>query len=217
MQKRVKDFGIKLLYQLPKYQYLLVFLVLLTWLRSLSQRITSTARYTRWSRYTRHKDFHRGNHIGENSANFLRIVLLLRQYHKMRKPNKKKSSAAIYISFLSLSLTSCELEWVWVCLNEGVHLPIYTLQVTDLKHNWGWPLILTRLTSPRETPKAHYNILYPGLLPRLTTEVVPQGPYITMASRKEANTSSMGVQHDTMIIYIRMSFEVTITTALPLN
>ena len=46
----------------------------------------------------------------------------------MIEPNKKNSSAAIYLSSLSLSLSphanlsECE------CINEGGHLPIYTLK-----------------------------------------------------------------------------------------
>ena len=60
---------------------------------------------------------------------------------------------------------------------------------------------LTGPNSPRETPKIHFIILNWGLLPRLTTEVEPQAPYIIMASRKEGNTSPMGLQQHAMIIY----------------
>ena len=66
-------------------------------------------------------------------------------------------------------------------------------------------------TSPRETTTTYYMMLHWGLLSRLTTEVVPQGLYTIMTSQKEANTSPMRVQH-TMIIYIRISFEVTNTS-----
>ena len=41
-------------------------------------------------------------------------------------------------------------------------------------------------------------------MPQLTTEVVSQGPYTIMTSRKEANTSLMEVQQHTMIIYINL-------------
>ena len=51
-----------------------------------------------------------------------------------------------------------------------------------------------------------------GLLLQLTMEVVLQGLYIIMASRKEVNRYSIGVQQHTMIIYIIISFEVTNTT-----
>ena len=67
-------------------------------------------------------------------------------------------------------------------------------------------------TSPRETPKIHFIISNWGLLPRLTMEVEPQGPYIIMAYRKEGNTSPMGLQQHATTIYIITSFEVTNTT-----
>ena len=57
------------------------------------------------------------------------------------------------------------------------------------------------MTSPRETPIIHFIILKWGLLPRLTTEVEPQGPYIIMTSWKEGNTSPMSLQQHAMIIY----------------
>ena len=115
----------------------------------------------------------------------------------MEKPNNKKSSAV-------LSLSSCELEWV--CVYEGGCLPIYTLQVTDLLTWLGQLLTLTGPTSPRETPKAHYIILYQGVFSQLTTKFVPQGPYKIMVSWKEGNTSPMGLQQYTMIIYIKISW-----------
>ena len=43
-------------------------------------------------------------------------------------------------------------------------------------------------------------------------EVVPQGPCIIITSRKEGNTSPMGEQQHTMIIYIIISSEVTNTS-----
>ena len=48
-------------------------------------------------------------------------------------------------------------------------------------------------------------------------EVVPQGPYTIMTSQKEDNTYPMGVQNHTMIIYIKISYELTNTSTLPLN
>ena len=48
-------------------------------------------------------------------------------------------------------------------------------------------------------------------------EVVPQGLYIIKTSLKGVNTYPMGVQQHTMIIYIRISSEVTNTSTLPLN
>ena len=130
--------------------------------------------------------FPRGNHKGKNPAKFLKILSSLRQYHKMEKPKHKKSSA-------TLSLSSCELEWVSVCINEGGRLPIYILQVIDFLTWLGWLLTLAGPTSPRETPKIHFIILNWGLLPQLTTKVVPQGPQTIMTFRKEGNTSLMGV------------------------
>ena len=60
-------------------------------------------------------------------------------------------------------------------------------------------------------------MLHWGLLPQLTTEVVPQGLDIIKTSLKGINTSPMGVHQHTMIIYIRISSEVTNTPTLPLN
>ena len=48
-------------------------------------------------------------------------------------------------------------------------------------------------------------------------EVVPQGIDTIKTSRKEENTSSMGVQQNTMIMYIVIYSEVTNTLTLPLN
>ena len=49
----------------------------------------------------RHKYFHQGNHKGENHANFYRIVLSLRQYYKMGKPNNKNSYVPPFLHFWS--------------------------------------------------------------------------------------------------------------------
>ena len=72
---------------------------------------------------------------------------------------------------------------------------------------------LTGLTSPKEAPNTHYMMLHWGPLPQLTTEFVPQGLDTIKMSCKGINTSPMGVQKHTMIIYIKISFEVTNTTA----
>ena len=66
----------------------------------------------------------------------------------------------------------------------------------------------------REDPNTHYMMLHWGILPQLTTEVVPQGLDTIKTSHKEVNTSPMGVQQHTMIIYIIISSEVTNTSAL---
>ena len=55
------------------------------------------------------------------------------------------------------------------------------------------------------------------LLPQLTMEVVPQALYTIMTSLKQAKTSLMGVQQHTMIIYIKISSEVTNTSTLILT
>ena len=128
----------------------------LFYLGYLSERITNTSIH---QRYTIHRYFHQGSHKGENPANFLKIVLSQRSYHKMIKPNKKKSSATSYLSSLSLSLSHANLS-EWVCINEGGHLSIYTFQGTDLIHDWCRPLTLIGPTSPRETPKIHYMMLH---------------------------------------------------------
>ena len=94
------------------------------------------------------------------------------------------------------------------------HLPIYTNQVTVLLTRLGRPLTLARPTSHRENPKIHFIILNWGLFPQLTTKVVAQGLDTIKTSRKEANTSPMGVQQHTMIIYIEISSKVTNTKTL---
>ena len=66
---------------------------------------------------------------------------------------------------------------------------------------------LTGLTSPKEAPNTHYMMLHWGPLPQLTTEFVPQVLDIVKTSRK-------GVQQHTMIIYIKVSSEVTNTSTL---
>ena len=48
-------------------------------------------------------------------------------------------------------------------------------------------------------------------------EAVPQGLYTIMTSEKEVKKYLTGVQKNTMIIYIRISSEVTNTSTLPLN
>ena len=86
------------------------------------------------------------------------------------------------------------------------------------KYNTGVCLSsLTGSNSPRETQNTHYIMLHWGLLPRLTMEVAPQGLYTIMTSRKEVNTSLMGVHQHIMIIYIRIYSEVTNTSTLTLN
>ena len=73
------------------------------------------------------------------------------------------------------------------------------------------------MASPIEIPNTHYMMSHWGLFTRLTIEVVPQGLDTIKTSRKEENTYPMGVQQHTMIIYIRISSEVTNTTTLPLK
>ena len=53
-----------------------------------------------------------------------------------------------------------------------------------------------------------------GLFPQLITKVVPQVLDIIKASRKELNTYPMGVQQHTIIIYIKISSEVTNTSTI---
>ena len=78
----------------------------------------------------------------------------------------------------------------------------------------GRPVSLTGLTYPRETPNTHYMMSHCGLFPRLTTEVATQGLDTINTSHKEENTSPMGLQQHTMIIYIIISSEVTNTSTL---
>ena len=71
--------------------------------------------------------------------------------------------------------------------------------------------------SPKETTITYYIMLHWGLLPQLTMEVVPQGLNTIKTSHKGVNTSPMGAQQHTMIIYIRIYSEVTNTKTLPIN
>ena len=63
--------------------------------------------------------------------------------------------------------------------NEGECLPIYILQLGDLLPQQGRLLYLTTPTSPRETQKYILHLFFWGLLPRLTTEVLPRYSYMT--------------------------------------
>ena len=87
---------------------------------------------------------------------------------------------------LTISLSHAPWRVYEACINEGECLPIYTL----LSH---WPNIRPEptchltwgpLTSPRETTNTYYMMLHWGLLPRLTTEVVPEGLDTIYTSRK---------------------------------
>ena len=69
-------------------------------------------------------------------------------------------------------------------------------------------------TSPIDIANTHYMILQWVLFPRLTMEVVPQELDIIKTYQKGLNTSPMGAQQHTMIIYIRISSEVTNTSTL---
>ena len=169
----------------------------LDYLGSLSERITSTTNFIRYKRYTRHEDFHRGNYKGENPANFLRIVRLPKAV--IRSIQQLSISPP-----LTVSLSHANLR-VWVVYKWG-RLPPYLYPFNSLtKHTTGaYMSSLAGPTSPRETPSTHYMMLHWGLLPWITTEVVPQG-------LDTIKTSLMGVQQHTMIIHIRISSEVTNT------
>ena len=81
------------------------------------------------------------------------------------------------------------------------------------KHNIGAHMSsLTRPTSPKETPNTHSIMLNWGLFPRLTTKFVPQGIDTIKTSHKGVNTSPIGIQQHTMIIYIIISSQVTNTS-----
>ena len=130
----------------------------------------------------RHKYFHRENHKGENPANFFRIVswskVVITSIHQ------------IYISYhLSSSLSHSKLR-MWGVYKWG-RVPPYLYPFKSLnKHNTGAHMSsMTGLTSPKETPNTHYMMLHWGLLPPLTTKVVPQGLDTIKTSCKEVNTS----------------------------
>ena len=69
----------------------------------LSKRIKSTSIYPIYTRDKRHKYFHWGNHKGENPANFLIIVMSLRQYHKVEKPKNNMSQRTLSLPPYPLS------------------------------------------------------------------------------------------------------------------
>ena len=139
-------------------------------------------------------------------------------YHKIIKPSNKKYSTVVYLS--SLDSLSLSLMRTWVSVR-----CVYMRESASLFISFKWltfrwlnqPVTLRGPTSPRETPNTHYMMLYYGLLPRLTTEVVPQGLDTIKTSHKGVNTSLMGVQQHTMIIYIRISSEFINTLTLTLN
>ena len=61
------------------------------------------------------------------------------------------------------------------------------------------PLIPPRDITPKEAPNTHCKMLHWGLLPRLTTEVVPQGLDAINTSHNEVNTSPMGFNTSTLL------------------
>ena len=131
----------------------------------------------------------------------------------MIKRSNKKYSTTICLSSLCLFFSLMRTWECEVCITEGERLPIYIPFKWLNKHIIGAYLSsLTGLTSPRQTPNTHYMMLHWGVFPWLTIEVVPQGPYTIIKPQKEENTSLMGVQQHTMIIYIRISSEVTNTS-----
>ena len=117
----------------------------LVYLGYLSERITSKAICIRYKRYMGHKYFHQGNHKGEKSANFLRIVI----WSKAVIRSIQQSS--IYPP-LTDAFSHAHLRVYEVCINEGESLPIYTLsshwpniRLEPTCHlTWG-PLLLERL------------------------------------------------------------------------
>ena len=72
-------------------------------------------------------------------------------------------------------------------------------------------------TYPRETTSKYYMMLHSGLFPPLTTKFVTQSLDTINKYRKGINRSLMGVQEHTLIIYMRISFEVTNTPTLSLE
>ena len=129
----------------------------LDFLGSLSERITSTIKCIRYKRYTRHKDFHRGNHKGENLANFFRIVRWSKTI--IRNVQQLSFSPPLTVSLSHASRRVCE-----VCINEGEFLPIYTfssywpnIRLEPTCHfTWG-PLFL-------EIPQLHITWCYLGII-----------------------------------------------------
>ena len=149
----------------------------------LSKRITSTTIYQRYTRDARHRYFHRGNHKGENATNILRIVLSLRQYHKMEKPKNNMSPAtlSLYLPTHPLSFKARMRERE-LCIKWGGNLPIYILLLSDLLNQLGHPEYLIGDYLPRNNSKYNFLHLFWGLFPRLTIEGLPQWPYILMTS-----------------------------------
>ena len=125
------------------------------YLGSLSERITSTTICIIYNRCTRQKYFHRGNHKGENPANFLRIVRWSKAV--IRSIQQLSISPPLSLSLSLMRTWECE-----VCINEGEHLPIYTIlshlpnKIFEPTCHLTWvPLLLKR-------PQLHITWCYTG-------------------------------------------------------
>ena len=93
----------------------------------------------------------------ENPTNFLRIVMSLIQYHKMKNP--------IIRSLLQLSLSLRMWTWVSECVSKWGRETPYLYTSSDWPRTWlGWPLNLVGPTSPRETKKIHFIIFNWGTI-----------------------------------------------------
>ena len=152
----------------------------------------------RCKRCTRHKEFHQGNHKGEIPTNFFIIV---------------RSSKAIIrnVHQLSFSLSNA-LESVCGVYKWG-RVPPYLYPFKSLTKYKTRAYMSSHMgpTSPRETKITYYMMLHWGLLPWLTTEVVPQGLDTIKTSRKGVTNIPNRVQQHTMIINIKISSVVTNT------
>ena len=133
----------------------------------------------------------------------------------MNKASNKKSLETIYLFSFSLShvkLIECE-----VCINERGNLPIYTFQVTDLLHDWGWPLTLTRSNYPRDTPKLHYIILHLGNISSTYNEGCTSRSIHNNGIRKGGKHISDGGTTTYTNLTLEYISKVTNTSTLPLN
>ena len=93
----------------------------------------------------------------------------------MIKSSNKKYSAAIFLSSYDCLSLSNSLESVWGVYKLG-RAPTYLYPFKSLTKYKTQAYMSCHMgpTSPRETTSTYYMMLHLGLLPRLTSEVVPQ-------------------------------------------
>ena len=138
----------------------------LDYLGSLSERIKSTKKCIKCKICTRHKDFHWGNHKGENPANFFRIVRWSKAV--IRSIQQLSISSPFSLSHVKLR--------VWG-VYKWARAPPYLYPFKSLTKYKTRAYISSHMgpTSPKETTSTYCMMLHRVLLPQLITSIVPQG------------------------------------------